>query len=57
MKIIIDECLPKRLTKLFPNDEAWTVPQIGLAGFKDTELPLVPIILILNLRQNIPTKT
>jgi len=38
MKIIIDECLPKRLTQLFPNHEVWTVPQIGLAGYTDTDL-------------------
>jgi len=38
MQIIIDECLPKRLTKLFPNHDVYTVPQIGLAGYKDTEL-------------------
>lgn len=38
MKIIIDECLPKRLSKLFTDHDVWTVPQIGLAGYKDTEL-------------------
>ena len=35
MKIIIDECLPKRMTQFFPGDEVWTVPQIGLSGSKD----------------------
>ena len=35
MKIIIDECLPKRITQFFPDDEVWTVPQIGLSGSKD----------------------
>ena len=35
MKIIIDECLPKRITQFFPRDEVWTVPQIGLSGSKD----------------------
>ncbi len=35
MKIIIDECLPKRITQFFPEDEVWTVPQIGLSGSKD----------------------
>ena len=44
MKIILDECLPKRLTHLFPNEEARTVPQIGLAGSKDGKL-LEPRIL------------
>ncbi len=38
MKIIIDECLPKRLRGLLPFGEVWTVPQIGLAGLKDTAL-------------------
>ncbi len=32
MKIIIDECLPKRMTQFFPED---TVPQIGLGGSTD----------------------
>ena len=38
MKIIIDECLPKRLIQFFPEHKAWTVPQIGLAGYKDSIL-------------------
>ena len=38
MKIIIDECLPKRITQFFPGDEVWTVLQIGLSGFKDKVL-------------------
>ena len=38
MKIIIDECLPKRVTQFFEKDSAYTVPQIGLSGSKDTEL-------------------
>lgn len=38
MTIIIDECLPKRLSKFFADGTAWTVPQIGLNGYKDTEL-------------------
>jgi len=38
MKIIIDECLPKRLTRFFENDSAYTVPQIGLSGSTDSEL-------------------
>ncbi len=38
MKIIIDECLPKRVIHFFQNDEAYTVPQIGLSGYKDIEL-------------------
>ncbi len=38
MKIILDECLPKRLTKIIPFGHVFTVPQICLAGFSDTEL-------------------
>ena len=38
MKIIVDECLPKRITQFFEKDSAYTVPQIGLSGSKDTEL-------------------
>lgn len=38
MKIIIDECLPKRLRTLLASDQVWTVPQIGLAGYQDGEL-------------------
>lgn len=38
MKIIIDECLPKWLTRLFQDHETWTVPHIGLAGYTDTAL-------------------
>ncbi|NOZ89687.1 MAG: hypothetical protein GXO60_00215 [Epsilonproteobacteria bacterium] len=38
MKIVIDECLPKRVTKFFENDMAYTVPQIGLSGSTDSEL-------------------
>lgn len=38
MKIIIDECLPKKLCGLFAEQEAYTVPQLGLAGTQDGEL-------------------
>jgi predicted nuclease of predicted toxin-antitoxin system len=38
MRIIIDECLPKRVGRFFPGHEVYTVPQIGLSGFKDGEL-------------------
>jgi len=37
MTIILDECLPKRLRNIF-EEEAFTVPQIGLAGLSDGEL-------------------
>lgn len=38
MKIIIDECLPKRLRTLLASDQVWTVPQVSLAGYQDGEL-------------------
>ncbi|MCD6212227.1 MAG: hypothetical protein J7J02_04505 [Sulfurovum sp.] len=38
MKIIIDECLPKRMTKFFQEHDVWTVSQIGLGGSTDTIL-------------------
>ena len=38
MMIVIDECLPKRVTQFFEKGSAYTVPQIGLSGSKDTEL-------------------
>ena len=38
MTIIIDECLPKRLTQFFQDVTVWTVPQMDLGGTKDTEL-------------------
>ena len=38
MKIVIDECLPKRVTQFFEKGRAYTVPQIGLSGAKDTAL-------------------
>ena len=38
MKIIIDECLPKRVAGFFTEHETWTVPQIGLAGSIDAML-------------------
>ncbi|HIP02523.1 MAG TPA: hypothetical protein EYG75_03310 [Campylobacterales bacterium] len=38
MKIIVDECLPKRLIRFFSEDDVHTVPQIGLGGYKNSEL-------------------
>ena len=38
MKIVIDECLPKKITQFFKKGIAYTVPQIGLSGSTDTEL-------------------
>ncbi len=38
MKIIIDECLPKRITQFFQEYDVWTVPQINLGGSADIVL-------------------
>lgn len=39
MKIIIDECLPRRLRTLLPAfDKVWMVPQINLSGYQDNQL-------------------
>ena len=38
MKVILDECLPKRLIYELPGHEAVTVPMVGWAGVKNGEL-------------------
>jgi len=38
MKVILDECLPKRLIFELPGHEAVTVPMAGWAGIKNGEL-------------------
>jgi hypothetical protein len=38
MKILIDECLPKRLKRGFEAHEVFTVPEMGWAGKKNGEL-------------------
>ena len=38
MKVVLDECLPKKLCNLFPDYDIQTVPQLGLAGLNDTDL-------------------
>jgi predicted nuclease of predicted toxin-antitoxin system len=38
MKILIDECLPKKLKQEFSDHDASTVPEIGWAGKKNGEL-------------------
>ena len=37
-RIIIDECLPKKLRTIFEDDEVFTVPQLGLNGYSDYNL-------------------
>ncbi len=41
MKILLDECLPKKLKKDFINHEVNTVPEMGWAGKKNGELLLL----------------
>ena len=38
MRILLDECIPKRLQNSITGHECWTVPQTGLAGKKNGEL-------------------
>ena len=38
MKVILDECLPKRLIYELPGHEAVTVPMAGWSGIKNGEL-------------------
>jgi len=38
MKVILDECLPKRLIRYLPNYEVTTVPLAGLAGYTNGKL-------------------
>ncbi|MDB4673491.1 DUF5615 family PIN-like protein [Verrucomicrobiales bacterium] len=38
MRVLLDECLPRRLCRVLEGHEVKTVPQAGLAGFKDGAL-------------------
>ena len=38
MKILLDECLPRRLKQLLPNHEVITVPEAGWASIKNGQL-------------------
>ena len=38
MKILIEECIPRKLKNSFPDHECRTVPEAGLAGKKNGEL-------------------
>ena len=38
MKILIDECIPRKFKGGLPNHECQTVPEAGLAGKKNGEL-------------------
>jgi hypothetical protein len=38
MKVLLDECLPRRLLNALPDHECQTVPEAGLAGQKNGRL-------------------
>jgi len=38
MKLLLDECLPKKLKNHLPGHECYTVPEAGWAGKKNGEL-------------------
>jgi predicted nuclease of predicted toxin-antitoxin system len=38
MKLLLDECAPRRLRNHFPNHEVQTVPEVGLSGVRNGEL-------------------
>ena len=37
-RVIIDECLPKKLRSIFEEDEVYTIPQLGLSDYSDHDL-------------------
>jgi predicted nuclease of predicted toxin-antitoxin system len=38
MKVLLDECLPRKLKRDLPGHEAVTVPEMGWRGLKNSEL-------------------
>lgn len=38
MKILLDECVPRKLSRFLPGHEILTVPQAGLAGLENGKL-------------------
>jgi hypothetical protein len=38
MRILLDECIPRKLRNEFPDHECRTVPEVGLAGKKNGAL-------------------
>lgn len=38
MKILLDECVPRKLSKFLPGQDISTVPQAGLAGLENGKL-------------------
>ena len=63
MKILLDECIDRRLTREFVDYEIETVPQMGWAGIKDGQLLVlaaeefdvfITVDRNLSFQQNIP---
>jgi predicted nuclease of predicted toxin-antitoxin system len=63
MKILLDECIDRRLSREFVDYEIETVPQMGWAGIKDGELLIlaaeefdvfITVDRNLSFQQNIP---
>jgi len=38
MRILLDECVPRRLRRELPGHDVWTVPEMGWSGKKNGEL-------------------
>ena len=57
MKVLIDECMPKRLAGRLSGHEVKTVPQMGWAGIKNGELLALAekeFEVFLTVDQNLP---
>ena len=35
MRVLLDECIPRKLKRLLPQHEVITVPEVGMAGLKN----------------------
>jgi predicted nuclease of predicted toxin-antitoxin system len=57
MKILLDECIDRRLAKFLEGHEVKTVPQVGWAGIKDRELLQLAALefdVLITVDQNLP---
>ena len=64
MKLLLDECVPRRLRNHFPNHQVQTVADVGLSGVRNGELlrasvekgfdVLITVDQRLRFQQNIP---
>ena len=48
MKVVLDECLPRKLKRALPGHDVATVPEMGWAGIKNG--PLLRLEPILKVR-------